>query len=131
MGVNEVRPRGLLTFPRGRLVKRINTNHKEHDVASYLELHDTQSNNELNRRVQAACAIAAETIRGEDVGTTNHANRLTWAAGVFVDPGGESRRMLWAVLAANKDSTVAQITGATDAQIQTAVDTAVDLFATG
>lgn len=100
-------------------------------MATYLQLHDTQSNNELTRRVQTACVIAADTIRAEDGATVNHANRLIWAASVFDDPGAEAKRMLWAVLAANKDNTVEQITGATDVQIQTAVDNAIDLFATG
>ena len=100
-------------------------------MASYLELHNTQSDNELGRRVQVACVIAAETIRGEVDTTPNNANRLIWAAGVFSSPATEAKRMLWALLAANKDNTLEQITGATDVQIQTAVDAAVDLFATG
>lgn len=100
-------------------------------MATYLELHNLQSNNELFRRVASACVIAAETIRSEDVGTTNHANRIAWAASVFASPKAEAGRMLWAVLAANKDNSIAQITGATDEQLQTAVNEAVDLFATG
>ncbi len=100
-------------------------------MATYLELHNTQSNNELTRRVRTACVIAADTIRAEDGGTTNHANRMLWAANAFRSPEDEAGRMLWAVLAANKDTTVENITGATDAVLQAAVDAAVDLFATG
>lgn len=100
-------------------------------MATYEELFDLNANDTLNNRVVVACVIAAESIRSEDAGTTNHANRLLWAADVLQDPKGESRRMLWAVLAQNSSNSVAQITGATDAQLQTAVNEAVDLFATG
>lgn len=100
-------------------------------MATYIELFSTQSDQALFQRVTTACIIAAETIRSEGDGVTNHPNRAIWAADVFANPRHEARRMMWAVLAANKDNTVAQITGATDIQIQTAVDSAVDLFATG
>ena len=75
--------------------------------------------------------IAAEAIRTESDQTTNHANRLIWAAGVFDNPRQEAERMYWALLAANEAQTVATITSASDSAIQTNVDAAVDLFATG
>lgn len=100
-------------------------------MASYTELHETQSNNALQNKVRVACVIAADTIRSEDVGIGNHANRLLWAAAVLTNPASEAKRMMWALLAANKDTDVAQIVDATDAQIQTAVDAAIILFATG
>ena len=40
-------------------------------------------------------------------------------------------RMLMALLAQNKDATTAQITGVTDANLQTGVNAAIDVFATG
>ncbi len=67
----------------------------------------------------------------EGVGVTNHDNRLLWAQRAYRDPVGVGAEMLPAVLAANKDATVANITGATDAAIQTNVGDAVDLFADG
>jgi hypothetical protein len=100
-------------------------------MASYDELFSLQNDSGLKNRVQVACIVAAETIRGEDGGTANHANRLLWAAAVFQNPSQEANRLFWAVLAANKDATAAQITGATDAAVQANVDAAVDLFATG
>ena len=100
-------------------------------MAAYNELYSLLSNTALKNRIRVACVIAAETIRTEDVGTANHANRLIWAAAVFANPEAESGRMFMSVIAANKDNTVAQIEGASDAQIQAAVDAAVDLFATG
>lgn len=100
-------------------------------MATYAELFDLRANSAVKNKVTVACIVAAEAIRTENGGTANHANRLIWAAAVFANPEHEASRMLWAVLAANKDSTVGQITGATDAQIQAAVDAAVDVFATG
>lgn len=100
-------------------------------MATYIELHDLQADNEFNRRITAAVVIAADTIRTEDGGTANNANRLIWAASVFASPSAEAKRMVWAVLAANKASTAEQILSASDAVLQSAVDAAVNLFATG
>jgi hypothetical protein len=100
-------------------------------MATYAELFDLRSNSPLLNRIMVACIVAAETIRGEDGGTANHANRLLWAKAVFANPDAEASRMMMAVLAQNKDATIGQITGATDAAVQTAVDAAIDVFATG
>lgn len=100
-------------------------------MATYLELYALQSNDALRNKIRVAVIIAAETIRTEDGGTANHANRTVWAADVFANPTREADRMRWAVLASNKDNATSAILSATDAQIQTAVDDAVDLFATG
>jgi len=100
-------------------------------MATLLELHDLQANNEFNRRITAAVVIAADTIRAEDSGVVNNANRLIWAAAVFAGPASEAKRMVWAVLAANKASTTEQILSASDSVLQAAVDAAINLFATG
>lgn len=100
-------------------------------MATYTELFGLRNNSELKNKVTAAVVIAAETVMNEDGGTPNHANRLIWAKGVFTSPSSEADRMFWAVLAANNAATVAAITGASDAAIQTNVDDHVDLFADG
>jgi len=100
-------------------------------MASYAELYSLRSDSALKNRVNVAVIVAAEAIRSEDGATPNHANRLVWAAAVFAAPSAEADRMFMAILAANKDATVAQIQSATDAAIQTKVDATVDLFATG
>ena len=100
-------------------------------MATYSELYDLRNNSALKNKVAIAVIVAAETIMGEDGGTPNNANRLVWAAGVFANPRVESDRMFMAVLAANAGSSVAQITGASDAAIQANVDEHIDLFATG
>jgi hypothetical protein len=99
-------------------------------MATYDELLQAAENATLRNRIRVACVIAAEAVRTEVGTTTNHANRLIWAKAVFANPTAEADRMLWAVLAQNKAATLAQITGATDSAIQTAVSAAVDVFAT-
>lgn len=100
-------------------------------MATYAELYGLRNNSALRNRVLTACVITAETVMNEVDTTPNHANRLIWAASVFANPASEANRMFMAVLAANKDVTIAQIQGASDAAIQTNVDDHVDLFATG
>lgn len=100
-------------------------------MATYNELRALFANDDLRNRIEVAVIIAAESVRTEDAGTTNHANRLTWAKAAFSSPRGVAEQMLMALLAANNEATVAQITEATDAQIQTKVDAAVDVFADG
>jgi hypothetical protein len=98
-------------------------------MATYFELLTASENTDLRKKVKVACFVAAEAIRTENTGTTNHAARLTWAKGVFENPDRESNRMVWAVLAQNAAATYAAIIGATDAAVQTAVNNAVDVFA--
>lgn len=100
-------------------------------MATYTELYGLRNDSALRNRVMVACIVAGEAIMAEDVGTPNHANRLTWAASVFASPVAEANRMFMAVLAANKDATVEQVQGASDEAIQTHVDAHVDLFAVG
>lgn len=95
-------------------------------MASYAELINASNNSELHAKIGVACFIAAEKVRTEVATVPNHANRLKWAKRVL-ESGVSPVSMMWAVLAQN----FAAITGSTDAQVQTAVDAAVDVFATG
>jgi hypothetical protein len=98
-------------------------------MATYLELHALNSDSDMNDRIQVAAVVAAETIRNDQAPPANQAARLVWSAKVMQNPVVEAKRMLWAVLASNKNSSVSQIQASTDAQLQTAVDSVVDLFA--
>jgi hypothetical protein len=98
-------------------------------MATYFELLQASENPNLNNRIRVAVFIAAEAIRIEAATTPNHSARLVWSKLVFENPDREAQRMKWAVIAQNKDSTLTQITDATDAQVQTAVNAAVDVFA--
>ena len=106
-------------------------------MATYSDLRQLFTDNDLGNKIDVAVIIAAEAIRVEDVGTTNHINRLLWAKAAFNNPKTVSEQMQMALLAANKDlevgdaGTPGTILGATDAQIQAKVDAAVDVFADG
>lgn len=97
-------------------------------MATYSELLILASNEALFNKVRVACWVAADTVRAEPDTTPNHANRIKWAKSVFENPDKVAQDMVYAVLAQNKDATAASITGASDAQVQAAVDNAVDVF---
>ena len=96
-------------------------------MATYIELFGLKDDSDLQDKVAVAIAIKAQAIR--DLGAPTQGQR-DWANDVAADPVAEVGRVLWIVLAVNKDATVPQISGATDANIQAAVDAAVD-FITG
>lgn len=105
-------------------------------MATYLELYGLQSDAQLASRTAMAVAEAARIINaGEDTGAPFSqsapapANRRVWAAHASRNTRAMAEAMLSVVLMANKTFTVAQIQGATDAALQTAVNAAVDLFA--
>jgi hypothetical protein len=103
-------------------------------MATYQELltiATTESGAVLRDKIKVAAIVACDTIRSELVSVSNHANRLKWAYATLQDPVAAANRLVWAVLAQNKAATAAQITGAADATVQTAVDAAVDLLAQG
>ncbi len=100
-------------------------------MATYAELITASQNGTLTDKIRVACVVAAGSIMAEAITTTNHVNRLLWAKQVFNNPEGAQRGMVWAVLAQNKMATLAAIGGATDSQVQAAVDAAVDIFANG
>jgi hypothetical protein len=98
-------------------------------MATYPELFDLRTSSDLQNRIAVAVIIKAEAYI---TAATPTADQLAWASRVLT-PGqtiSEARKLLHYLLGANKDNTVAQITGATDAQIQTEVDMAVDVFVT-
>jgi len=100
------------------------------------ELHDIYSkgaagSTSLLDKITAAVMKSAETIRTELASVTNHANRMIWAKQAFQNPTGKANEMWVAVLAANAGSTQSAVLGASDSAIQTNVDAAVDVFATG
>ena len=100
-------------------------------MATYIEIRGLFGNSELRLLAEVACIVSAETIRLEDPSTDNHANRLLWAKAAFRNPRQIRDQMLMALLASNKDATVANILAVTDEAMQTLVDAAVDVFADG
>jgi hypothetical protein len=100
-------------------------------MATYDELLQASNDDGLRRKVRVAVVIAAETIRTELPSVPNNANRLLWAKATFENPEQAAQKIIWPVLAQNKASSLAAIVGASDATVQTAVDAAVNVFATG
>lgn len=100
-------------------------------MATYAELILASQNGSLTDKIRVACVIAADVIRQEVNTTPNHVNRLLWAKQVYDAPDHAQIGMVWAVLAQNAAVPLASITGATDSQVQTAVNAAVDIFANG
>lgn len=100
-------------------------------MATYAELFELRGNTPLLNRITSAVAIQANVIRQEDTAVPNHANRFLWAKQAFTNPESVAQTMLWGILAANSTFTPAQITGATDAAILSAVAALVDTYATG
>lgn len=94
--------------------------------AELLEIRDGEAGAALRQRVRIAVIVAADLIRQE---TPAVAPRRAWARATLADPQTAADQMLWAILAQNRAATVAQITGASDATVQTAVNAAVDLLA--
>jgi hypothetical protein len=86
---------------------------------------------ELLDKITGAVMVAAEVVRTESTGVTNHTNRLIWAKQAFQDPVGKANQMWPAVLAANSSSTQSAVLAAGDSAINTNVQAAIDIFATG
>ena len=90
-------------------------------MASYLELQSLFNDNDLTLRIRAATVIAANDL----LSGTPTANDRAFASAAFSDPTGIGKKVLMAVLAANKDASVTQIQGATDDAIQINVDAVI------
>lgn len=98
-------------------------------MATYAELDQASGNTVFLTQVKVACIIAAEKIRNEREDIQGHANRWAWAQQAFANPSGVAGGIVWCILGQNQALTLAQITTATDAQIQNVVDKAINIMA--
>ncbi len=87
-------------------------------MANYLEIRDLFNDSDLKNRVEVAVIVAAQ-------GLADSPDNNAWVAEAYNNPKGEAQKALMGVLAQNRAFTVAQIQGADDATLQTAVDAAV------
>ena len=94
-------------------------------MATYTAIRNLFDDSALLNRVAVAVIIAANGILGE---VSANAKRKAWAGKAFAGAENEAKRILLAVLAANSAATVAAIKQATDADLQTNVDNAIELF---
>lgn len=100
-------------------------------MATLVEITTLINDAPFRDKCKAAGLIAATGIVTELGSVTNHANRLKWAKKMFTDPDAQGFPLARAVIAANNTATLAQISGASDSQIQTAVNAVVDTLADG
>ena len=100
-------------------------------MATYIELRELHSDATLLAKVYIAVLKAVELVVTEDVGTANHANRLLWAKETLVNPVRMAKTMYPYILAANSSATVAQIQSASDASVQSNINSIIDVVATG
>lgn len=105
-------------------------------MATYIELRGLYGDESLSKKIEVAVAIAAQKIAsGGDTGAPfdqaagKHDLRIKWAQAAIMNTARVSENVLKLVLAANNTLTVAQINGASDAAIQTAVESVVDALA--
>lgn len=90
-------------------------------MASCTEIRALFSNDELRNRITVATVIASNAA----LAGTPTAAQQKFANWVFSNPDQAGSRVLMAVLAANNTFTAAQITGATDATLQSAVNSVI------
>tara|TARA_R100001198_G_scaffold96105_1_gene84528 strand:- start:1548 stop:1850 length:303 start_codon:yes stop_codon:yes gene_type:complete len=93
-------------------------------MATYLEIRDLFNDSDLTNRVAVAVLVSVKDKLELNPTTAEKA----YAAKVFANPKSEAKTVLMYVLAANNGATVAQIQGASDAAIQTNVDSVVDVL---
>ena len=77
----------------------------------------------LREQIIMAISVKAYTIA---ISTTPTAAQVAWAKSALADPGGYLKLLLNYIVAQYNTQTVAVIAAATDAQVQTAVNAAVD-----
>jgi len=92
-------------------------------MANYEDLFGLGTNTELKNRVVVAVMIKADAIAALATPTQL---QIDWAKDVFASPIVVGEVVYRAVVAANSTATIAQITGASDASIQTNVDAIAD-----
>lgn len=97
-------------------------------MATYIELRNLAADSDLLNRCDVAVSIEAYDIVQEATPTDD---QVAWAQRVLRSPRTAAEQALRYVLAKNKDSSVAAITGASDATLQTAVGEAVAVLSKG
>ena len=97
-------------------------------MASYIDLFELRSDSVLINRIAVAVTIKAQTYID---GATPTADQLAWSSRVLIAPRPEAEKMLHYLVAINNTADISQITSASDATLQTAVDAGVEVFVSG
>jgi len=97
-------------------------------MATYLEIYDLKNHNDLMNKMVVAVVKKSQVLLD---GATPTTDEVAWANKVLSSPRAMAEKIFMYVLAANSSATVSQITGATDAAIQTKVDAAAAALIAG
>ena len=97
-------------------------------MATYSELYALKSHDVLMHNVFVAIIKKAQSLL--DL-TTPSPDQVKWANNAISNPNSMGNKILFYILAANSGLTTLQITSATDAAIQTNVNSAVDALIAG
>lgn len=97
-------------------------------MATYTEIFDLRRDTDLRNKIAVAVAIKAQSLLD---GATPTAAQVAWAKEAIANPIDKADSLMVYVLAKNAGLTTTQITGATDAAIQTAVNGAIDKIISG
>jgi hypothetical protein len=100
-------------------------------MATFAELVTASANAGLVEKIKIATLIAADGITTESTNVAHHSARARWAVRVFDQPDVEAAKMVWPVVVKNRAFTLAQITGASEEAVQTAVNSCVNIRAAG
>jgi len=95
----------------------------------YNDIYNLKANSDIRNRMAVAIAKISLDIMSESVGTVNHVNRVIWAKQAIISPEGMTDKLFWACMLDTTMRTKGDTS--TDAEIQTAVDAAVNNFAIG
>ena len=87
-------------------------------MATYTEIRDLFNDSELKNRIEVAAIVYAQSL----IAGTPTATQKAWVSDVLSAPAREASKLTLGILAANKDFTLAQIQGASDAVIQAQVN---------
>lgn len=97
-------------------------------MATYQEIKTLAIDSDLQEKVEVATVVKAHGLIS---GITPTQAQIDWASSALGNPKQTAEGLLFYVLADNKAATIEQIQGASDSDIQTAVDTAVDAMIAG
>jgi hypothetical protein len=92
-------------------------------MATFTELQTIAADTAFGLRLSEACLNVAKVILSE---ATPTAPRKQFLRALFANPVAIGPRLMWPLLVINQDSTAAQITGATDAAIESAVSSGIN-----
>lgn len=90
-------------------------------MATYVELRTVFEDDSFLRKIDVAVVVAANDL----LDGSPDADDINWAAAVFDNPRGESRKAAMGVIASNKALDLSAILAASDPAIQAKVDLVV------